>query len=76
MRNNDKAIEYVSKFKSDDLLNSIRFIEKKKWWGTHYFTPMGKAVAELVFQDGICLRCIEPMPLANGNVFNKSEKFW
>jgi len=75
-RNNEKAIAYAEKFKSDNLVAAIRIAEKDKLWGTLYYTPNQVPFAEFVFQDGICLRAIEPKNFAQGITFNESRKFW
>jgi len=74
-RTNELVMKYAKKFANAELLSFIRQAEKHKWFGTLYYHPERRAVAEFVFQDGICLRCIEPEQGQNCT-FNKSEKFW
>ena len=73
-KNNEEAKTYAKKFVDEELLGFFDLIEKNTWFGTLYHHPGNKGMAEFVFQDGMCKRCIEPMKGKN-NTFNKTTKF-
>lgn len=78
-RDNNKAIDYARKFTNAELLGSIKQAESNKWFGTLYFHPVvgskREGVCEFLFQEGICLRVIEPIKGLDCT-FNKTVKFW
>jgi hypothetical protein len=71
---NEKAINYAKKFGNTELLGFFKQAEKDKYYGTLYHHPAKIGTAEFVFQDGVCLRCLEPIR-GKENTFNKITKF-
>lgn len=71
---NSEAFAHAKTFGDSELLGFFKQAEKERWYGTLYHHPNKHGVAEYTFQEGKCLRCIEPIK-GTSNTFNKSTKF-